>query len=315
MCTIRTKEKLKTLIFFTILLSFYSVNAQNLEVIVLGIAQDAGYPQANCQEQCCVAVHSGKAEAKRVASLGIVDLENEQTWIIDCTPDFKSQLKLLSDFSGYEGKLPDGIFLTHAHIGHYTGLVELGKEVIDADAVPVYAMPRMKSFVEKNGPWGQLVKHKNIKLYKLQHEKKVKLSNNLSITPILVPHRDEYSETVGFLIESTTESMLYIPDIDKWEKWDRDIVTMIKSVDYAILDGSFYKEGEIKGRDMCDIPHPFVQESLEKFSVLNALEKSRVHFTHLNHTNPLLDNKSQAYRSVFLNGFNVASEGLSFYLN
>lgn len=302
-------------IFFLGIFSTFNVSAQNIEIIILGIAQDAGYPQANCEKQCCQAFHAGKESKKHVASLGIVDLETNQFFMIDCTPDFKEQLHTLSNFSGFKGDLPAGIFLTHAHIGHYTGLLELGKEVINSKGVPVYAMPKMKSFIEKNAPWEMLVRNNNINLKRLQNEKEVQVTRNFSITPILVPHRDEYSETVGFMIKSLSESMVYIPDIDKWEKWEKDINEIIKEVDYAILDGSFYRNGEVEGRDMSQIPHPFVEESLKKFSDLTPMQKAKIHFTHFNHTNPLLDKKSQAYRSVFLNGYNVASEGLSFYLN
>lgn len=289
--------------------------SQDAEIVVLGIAQDAGYPQANCEKQCCLPAHAGVETKKHVASIGIIDAETNDFWIIDCTPDFKEQLRMVSKYSGDNGKLPSGIFLTHAHIGHYLGLVELGREVINSSNVPVHAMPRMKMFIENNAPWEQLVKLNNIKLQALANNRKVKLSKNISITPMLVPHRDEYSETVGFLIETTSESLLYIPDIDKWEKWDKDINELIKTVDYALLDGSFYKDGEIPGRNMNEIPHPFVIESLEKFSSLSPKEKAKIHFTHFNHTNPLLNRKSTPYRSVFLNGYNVATEGLSFYLN
>ncbi|GLR15533.1 MBL fold metallo-hydrolase [Portibacter lacus] len=254
-------------------------------------------------------------EKKMVSSIGIVDNSSGKIYMIDCTPDFKDQLKMLSAYGSEYGQLPAGIFLTHAHIGHYFGLAQLGHEVINAGNVPVYAMPKMTNFLKKNGPWDQLVEQENIDLQKLNNNKEVVLSENLRIKPILVPHRDEYSETVGFVISSKKESLLYIPDIDKWEKWDTDIVALLKEVDYALLDGTFYQDGEISNRNMKEIPHPFVVESIKKFSDLPALEKAKIHFTHLNHTNPLIDKKSTSYKSVYLNGFNVASEGLSFYLN
>jgi pyrroloquinoline quinone biosynthesis protein B len=250
-----------------------------------------------------------------VASLAVVDLDRDEYYLLDCTPDFREQIAIASKYIGRVNELPKAIFLTHAHIGHYLGLVQLGKEVINSSLLPIYAMPRMKSFIENNAPWEMLVSQKNIDLKSMSADQQVKLSEDLSIIPLIVPHRDEYSETVGFLIKARRESLLYIPDIDKWEKWSTDITELIGQVDYALLDGTFYQDGELPGRNMKDIPHPFVEESMQHFSKLSALDKSKVHFIHLNHTNPLLDKKSKAFKEVYLKGFNVAIEGISFLLD
>ncbi|MBT8222432.1 MAG: MBL fold metallo-hydrolase, partial [Eudoraea sp.] len=202
--------------------------------------------------------------------------------------------------------LPNGILLTHAHMGHYTGLIQLGREAINADSVPVYSMPRMKSFLEQNGPWDQLLSLGNIVLRELQNEQAVVLNDRLRVTPIVVPHRDEYSEAVGYTISGPNKSALFIPDIDKWDKWNMDISKMVSKVDYAFLDATFYDAAEINNRDISEIPHPFVIESMELFRDLPVAEKNKIHFIHFNHTNPLLNPESTAYKEVLRNGFNVA---------
>lgn len=200
-----------------------------------------------------------------------------------------AQVKLLKDFAGERAKeVPDGIFVTHAHIGHYTGLMYLGKEAANASQVPVYAMPRMKTFLEQNGPWSQLVTNKNIVLNEMQENVDMQLSPQLHITPITVPHRDEFSETVGYRIEGPANKVLFIPDIDKWAKWNRNIAEEIAGVDYAFLDATFYDAAEINNRDISTIPHPFVIESMELFKSLSTAEKKKIYFIHFNHTNPLL---------------------------
>ena len=70
--------------------------------------------------------------------------------------------------------------------------------------------------------------------------------------PFLVPHRDEFSETVGFEIKGENKTAVFIPDIDKWSKWNSDLKELIKRVDYAFLDATFYKNGEIPSRDMSE---------------------------------------------------------------
>lgn len=276
-------------------------------ITVLGVAQDAGYPQADCKKDCCKDVWNGSTPRKMVSCIALVDPPNNKAWIFDATPDFKDQLHFLE--KSYPGIELAGIFLTHAHIGHYTGLMHLGREAMGAKDVPVYTMPKMKTYLETNGPWSQLVNLKNINLRALKSDSTIIIDSHFKITPMQVPHRDEYSETVGFKIEGKEKSSLFIPDIDKWQKWDRYILKEIQKVDYAFLDGSFYANGEIPGRDMSLIPHPFIEESLNIFKKLPQKDKSKVHFIHFNHTNPVLKSDSKAYKNVLNQGFFIANEG------
>lgn len=290
-----------------------NVKGKNLPdqfLVVLGIAQDAGYPQAGCEKECCMAFYSGKEEKKLITCLAMVDRITKQYWLIEATPDIAAQLKNLQSYLSAPGYSPDGIFITHAHIGHYSGLMQLGREVMGAKEIPVHLMPRMDSFIKSNGPWSQLVTLNNIRLNKMAVDSTVKLGQSFSITPIKVPHRDEFSETGGFIINSDKKKVLFIPDIDKWEKWDKDILAAIGKADIAFLDGTFYKNGELPGRDMSEVPHPFVEESLQKFSSLTLVQQSKVVFIHFNHTNPLLKKESAEKKKVKEDGFNVAEEGM-----
>jgi len=275
-------------------------------VMVLGVAQDAGYPQMNCKKECCKQAWENPDLQRTTSCLAIVDPISKEQWIIDATPNIKEQLQLLKQKTGTE-KL-DGILLTHAHMGHYTGLMHFGREVMGTDNLPVFAMPKMKTFLGKNGPWSQLVKLANINIKTLKSDSTFSLNERIQIKPFLVPHRDEFSETVGYEIMINNKSLIFIPDIDKWEKWEIDISELIKKVNYAFLDATFYKNGELK-RDMSEIPHPFVEESMELFSALSDAEKQKVHFIHFNHTNPLLIEGSTAQKEVFKKGFNLAKEG------
>jgi pyrroloquinoline quinone biosynthesis protein B len=201
-----------------------------------------------------------------------------------------------------------GIFLTHAHIGHYAGLLQLGREAMGAQGMPVYVMPKMKEFLETNAPWSQLVSLGNIKLVLIEADTPIQLASNLRVTPLIVPHRDEFSETVGFRIETSEKSLLFIPDIDKWPLWDRDIRAEVARVDLALLDATFYQEGELPNRNMSEIPHPFVAETISLFSPLSESEKRKVKFIHFNHTNPLIFEGPERIQVKNL-GFGVATEG------
>ena len=280
-------------------------------LVVLGIAQDAGYPQIGCTKECCTAYWEGKEEKKYTTCLALVDRKANQYWLFEATPDISNQLEYVQSYLLTNNNFtPAGIFITHAHTGHYSGLMQLGREAMAAKSVPVLAMPRLDSFLRNNGPWSQLVKLNNIKLKTLGEDSVFNLTEKLSVTPIRVPHRDEFSETVGFVIESDKKKILFIPDIDKWEKWGRDIVAEVGKADIAFVDGTFYKKGELPGRDMSEVPHPFVEESLQKFSSLSSAEKLKIVFIHFNHTNPLLKKESAEKKKVKADGFGVAEEGM-----
>lgn len=284
-------------------------------VVVLGIAQDAGYPQIGCEKECCKAFWNGKEEKKGVTCLALVDRPSGKYWLIEATPDITTQLRNLQQYLPVSPDYtPDGIFLTHAHTGHYTGLMQFGREAMGAKDIPVYAMPRMDSFLRNNGPWSQLVQLRNIELRPMKADSLVGLTSRLRITPWIVPHRDEYSETCGLVIGNGSKQILFIPDIDKWEKWDRDILTVIKDFSVVLIDGTFYKNGELPGRDMKEVPHPFVEETAQRMAGLPDSVKSKIHFIHFNHTNPLVKKTADEKDQVRAAGFNIAEEGMLFKL-
>ena len=288
---------------------------RSVTLIVLGTVQDAGSPHIGCSKDCCRYLFTNPDHSRKVVSLGIADTINSRTYLFDATPDITYQMMSLLSISGQNTKqTPDGIFLTHAHIGHYTGLMYLGKEALNAKNTEVYVMPRMKDFLENNSPWDQLTDLGNISLKLLNNNTEVKLNPSLRVTPVLVPHRDEFSETVGYKIEGVSKKALFIPDIDKWSKWDRNIKDELGKVDYAFLDATFYDENETGNSNMKEIPHPFVVESMELFKDLSETEKRKIHFIHFNHTNPLLDLNSPQSKTVLQNGFNIAISGQMFEL-
>jgi len=278
--------------------------------VVLGIAQDGGIPQAGSFGD---PRWDRPGDARQVVSLGILDPRTGTRWMIDATPDFRRQLTDLRR-TGVGGDRPvvDGIFLTHAHIGHYTGLMFLGFESIGASGVPVWAMPRMAEFLRTNGPWSQLVTRGNIAIRPLSDGTPIGLGDGLTVTPFLVPHRQEFSETVGFRIDGPNRSVLWLPDLDSWRELDAQgtrIEDLIATVDVAYLDGTFFANGEIPGRDMSGFPHPFIARTIERLAALPPAERAKVRFIHLNHTNRALDADSPERRAIEAAGLQVAEEG------
>jgi len=283
-------------------------------VTILGTVQDGGSPHAGCKKACCKDLFLHPDPTRKVVSLGVVDFSAEKKFLFEATPDIATQMHYLKNTLPYETpETPDGIFLTHAHIGHYTGLMHLGREALGADSVPVYAMPKMKRFLVENGPWSQLVSLNNIVLLPIQNDSVIELTKQLRVEPFTVPHRDEFSETVGYKISGGKKTLLFIPDINKWSIWEKDIIDEIEKVDYVLIDATFYDANEVS-RDISEIPHPFVVESMELFKNLHESEKRKIIFIHFNHTNPLINPLSKEADFVRKSGFDVANFGMQIAL-
>ncbi|WP_378177245.1 MBL fold metallo-hydrolase [Aquimarina sp. SS2-1] len=273
-------------------------------ITILGIAQDGGYPHINNTSEF-ENVRKGRYHEELVVSLGIIDRQEEKKFLVEATPDMSKQLAILDADHLKKDPIIDGVFLTHAHIGHYTGLMFFGREAMGAKNIKVFAMPKMLSFLENNGPWSQLVDLQNIKMNPLQDEISVDITKHIKVTPFLVPHRDEFSETVGYRILGKTKSALFIPDINKWSLWEKSIVDEVKKVDYAFIDATFFKDGEIP-RPMAEVPHPFIQETVALFKNESKEVKSKIIFIHFNHSNPLIDSKNKQRITLEKEGFRFA---------
>ncbi|SEL78920.1 pyrroloquinoline quinone biosynthesis protein B [Aquimarina amphilecti] len=283
----------------------FGVNDPKQYITILGIAQDGGYPHINNTSEF-IDVAEGKVTKELVVSLGIIDKEEDKKFLIEATPDLPEQLSMLDAKHLNKSPIIDGVFLTHAHIGHYTGLMYFGREAMGSKKINVFAMPKMKSFLENNGPWSQLVDLQNIVLQPLKNETSVALTEKIKITPFLVPHRDEFSETVGYKIDGSSKSALFIPDINKWSVWKNSIVDEVKKVDYAFIDATFFKEGEIP-RPMAEVPHPFIQESINLFKNESKEVKSKIIFIHFNHSNPLINPSNKERIQLEEEGYRFAN--------
>lgn len=281
---------------------------------VLGTAQDAGLPHPNCFcKNCTEAIHNPKLR-RTAASLAIVSPEDKAWHLIDATPDLKEQMANVQIKHNLQGKLMDSIFLTHAHLGHYPGLLFLGKEAIGANGVPVMAGKKMKQMLEEQAPWSQLTKLRNIEIQEISDGQAVVVSPDVKITPVDVPHRNEFSETFGFWIEGSKKKVLYIPDIDRWEQWDKGIYEACQEADICLLDGTFHSAEDLAkiGRDFREIPHPLMTETMERLQAL--VQQTDIYFIHLNHSNPAIDADQDIRSQIESKGFHIAEEGMEFVL-
>jgi pyrroloquinoline quinone biosynthesis protein B len=289
-----------------------SVNSQSEYIYILGNTQDAGLPHIGCQHSFCENIFN-VYEEHYTTSIAVVNSDLKKYILFEATPDITFQLNNLKKNIFDEFLLPESIYITHAHIGHYSGLMYLGREALGAKNLTVRVLPRMSNFLQNNGPWSQLVDINNIKIKEISFGSSTKELANIGVIPLQVPHRDEYSETAGYIIKGKNKTALFIPDIDKWEKWDRDLSQLTKEFDFLLIDATFYDSKEIN-RDISEIPHPLVTETIDLLSGLDLENRNKVYFIHMNHTNMMLDPNSELSKLVISKGFNIARLGQKLYL-
>lgn len=286
-------------------------------VRVVGTAQDGGLPHVACTCDRCELARRDPERRRLVAGLAVV-LGGGRVLLVDATPDLAEQLDRLGDVRdappGRVDRAPiDGILLTHAHIGHYLGLAFLGFEAVHTRGVPVWASRRMADYLRGHGPWSQLVALGNLELREIEAGRPFEPAPGLRVTALAAPHRDEYADTLGFVLEGARRRLLYLPDTDSWEAWAEPIESFLSEVDVALLDGTFYSPEELPGRSVASIGHPLIESSLERLAPAVAAG-TEIFFTHLNHSNPALGPDDEARRRIEAAGFRVLDEGAEFEL-
>lgn len=274
----------------------------NVVARILGSAQDGGVPQVGCNCERCRFARMNATHVRFPASLAVVG-KNGSFRLVDATPSLSRQLDLVRDLLPSDKRLlPDIVFVSHAHIGHYSGLMFFGKEVASTKAMPVHCTSAMRLFLESNKPFSYLVKRNEISIKELEKGKATLYDEDFSVTPVEVPHRNEDADTLSFLIKSD-KTLFYAPDFDHYTD---TIDQCVRNSDVSVLDGCFWSRGELPGRSYETIPHPFMLETMERFEELG----NRIVFTHMNHTNPVLNRDGRLRSELETKGFRLAREGM-----
>jgi pyrroloquinoline quinone biosynthesis protein B len=296
------------------------LSAGDLYALVLGSVQDAGFPQVGCYTPRCDAGRAllAAGRGRFVSSLALIEPRAERFYLADATPDITRQLDLITEPAfrrrAAERRPFDGIFLTHAHIGHYAGLAMLGREGLGILETPVYCTQAMAGFLASNYPWRFLVDQGHIALRPLAVDEWHRIDPFLEVQLWQVPHRNEIADTVAFVFRGPDASILFLPDINAWSMWNRNVAEAVASVDVALVDGTFWSLDELPGRTIDEVPHPLILQTMDVLQGVVDRKQTRVVLTHLNNTNPALDDGGPEQAEIARRGFGLAREGMRFAL-
>ncbi len=268
--------------------------------VVLGSVQDGGFPHIGCACARCSAASREPGRARRVACLGLVTRDGVA--LVDATPDFSAQHRELARTADrLADEPPRAILLTHVHAGHILGLPLLGREGWAKTGTPLWATEASLHFLEKHEPFARLFREGHL-VSRVVHLGWDSSLDDLVVQAVPVPHRAEAGDTVGYRIEGPAKSLFYAPDLDALVP---DVLAQIRAADVAILDGTFFRRSELARADADAVPHPPIADTM---SVV-AHYGTRILFTHMNHTNPVLDLESREKAAVEALGMRIAEEG------
>ena len=271
-------------------------------VTLLGIAQDGGRPQPGCTRPCCQGLT--EQDYRSPVSLGVKT--NEGTiLLIEATRDLGRQLRMMDNPS------IDHLFITHAHLGHVDGLGLFGRETMSARNIQLHCSPSMYSLIERTPAWNQLLLQNVLEFGTFP---RIEI-DDVIVEFIQVPHRAELSDMHAIIIRGENKSLLFLPDHDSWNetleahscKTIRDFLNKYE-IDIALLDGTFWSGGELQGRDMSVVPHPTIEDSLQRLGNRKPTDPD-ISFIHLNHTNPVYDKTSIEHQEIVQLGWGLGKEG------
>lgn len=273
-----------------------------MRIKILGSGQDAGIPHTGCYCDVCNKARKYTKYRRLGPSIAILDKKEGFCYLIDASPDFKCQLDMVREEISEikrNGKIPiSGILLTHAHLGHCSGLWHLGKEAVEEKNLPVFCTSKMNQFLQSNYPFNLLIQRKNIKVREIYSNIEFDL-DGFKCIPVQSPHRNEITDTVGYSIK-TKRQIIYLPDIDYWT--DR-VLDEIRMADIALIDGTFYSRDEIFR--FGEVPHPPIKETIKFLEDANT----KIYFTHINHTN-VINRNGKERKYIESKGFKLAYDGM-----
>ena len=286
-------------------------------VVILGTSQDGGRPQVGCQKICCEAARKEPDLARFPVALGIKGTD-DSFHLVEASREMARQFDIWASTEGFAGVL-SSLCLTHAHLGHVDGLGLFGKEVMGVKGLITYCSPAMISLLNKTPAWLELLRQEALlpRPWDAGTSFEPTEKCGFTITPIPVPHRSELTDTHALLVTGPERRLLFLPDIDSWDEvlHGRGLKEWLDEmdVDIALIDGTFWDSDELADRNMDEVPHPTVVDSLERLGRRNP-QDPEIHFLHLNHTNPLHDLGSEQSLEVMHKGWNVCEQGAIFEL-
>ncbi len=310
-----------------------------MQIRILGTAAGGGFPQWNCRCRNCRRLREGKLRASPRSQAQVAISSDGSNWyLLNASPDLRYQIEAspalhprTGPFAG-NGRLTRdspvaGVVLTGGDLDQVLGLLLLR----ELQPLRIYAAGSVRSLLLEDNTvfaalsqvpeqtlWTEIIPGREFEL-----ESVCGMSSGIRCRAIAQePHFPAYvppgrrsmlnpSESeLGLALDAPDGGrLLYMPSV---ADVDDAGLELMQSADVLLFDGTFWSDDELKpvtgrtARQMGHLPVGGPGGSLERLAALTRPQKI---YSHINHTNPMLDEDSREYHQVREAGWRVAEDG------
>jgi pyrroloquinoline quinone biosynthesis protein B len=298
-----------------------------LRVLVLGSAAGGGFPQWNCGCANCLAVRQNQPGWQaRTQDCLAVSADGERWWLLNASPDLLTQIQAAPELwpRGLRHSPIAGVVLTNGDLDHVLGLLLLR----ESQELSVYATLRVMEGLRQNVAlrtlerfsgqvhWRALELNRPLELLEADER-----GSGIELTPFALPGKPPLHLTHAFppsaednlglrLRCGASGSLVYASAAARW-----DDLSLFREARAVFIDGTFWSEQELPGmgvavgpaRSMAHLPISGEEGSLCRLAEIRAPHR---YFTHVNNTNPILDEASPERAALRQAGWDVAFDGL-----
>jgi pyrroloquinoline quinone biosynthesis protein B len=302
-----------------------------VKIRILGSAAGGGFPQWNCNCANCDGVRRGTVRATPRTQSSIAASADGVGWIlIDASPDILAQLGAAQELQPARA-LRDtgivGIVLTDSQIDHTTGLLMLR----EGAPLRVYCTESVCEDLTRAHPLFRVLEHycgvvwRRIEPSTAFH---VEDARGIAVRPVSLEskappysahrHDPHEGDTLGLMLtdEQSGKTLFYAPGV---RRIDAHVTDAFQRADCILVDGTFFTEDEmvragVGSQHAGDMGHLPQSGPGGMIDVLAAYPDARRVLTHINNTNPILDEDSMARAQLDAAGIEVASDGMELIL-
>lgn len=303
-------------------------------IVVLGSAAGGGFPQWNCNAPTSRGVREGRIQAKPRTQASIaVSAEGTDWLLINASPDFRQQQlanRPLWPRSEPRHSPIKAVLLTSAEIDHVAGLLSMR----ESQAFTLWATGRVHDILAENPIFVALAPdHVTRRSFELQKPWPIDDSGRalgLTIEAFSVPgkvplflesrHRANLAggaeDTIGLRISQGDKSFFYIPGC---AELTAPLRHRLQGAALIFFDGTLWSDDELQRLGISSktgkrMGHMSISGEDGTVAAFRDLGVARKIFIHVNTTNPILDEGSEAHAAIRSAGWEVAEDGMEIRL-
>lgn len=302
---------------------------------VLGSAAGGGFPQWNCNCRNCADVRAGRPGFRsRTQSSLAVSRDGSEWVLLNASPDLRHQINSTPEL----GARADGTMrnspikaavLTNGDVDHITGLINLR----EMEPLAFYCADRVLSVIATNSVFNVLdagkVKRRELTLDTPTPLYGAEAPLGLTVTAFAVPGKialyledaskgDNFGSTAGDTIglevsdPTTGKSFFYVPGC---AEVDAKLAARLRDAALVFFDGTLYTDNEMIDAGLMPktgarMGHISISGPDGSIAALAPLGVARKIYVHINNSNPVLNEHSEARRATEAAGWEVGYDGM-----